>query len=531
MDDLKAEFEKSSDYRRRLQILTLSPFSLERTAEFFDTTIYMVKKSIKIKEDEGILPQVGQVSRGKQVSAADRLKVIEFYESDTVSRMCPGAKDYVVVRDEEGSKTKVQKRLILGNLKEIYQLFKEDKTNPEIGFSTFAALRPRHCVLAGSSGTHNVCVCTYHQNVKLMVAALGIPGLAYRDLLDYAVCDVTKGECMMHSCTNCPRANGVFDFLNTVLDKSTQTGTSDFDGDDDEDFQSEVRFKKWISTDRCTLVDMVESREDFLESLSQKISQLSKHHYLAEEQSAYFINLRATVPPGEAVIVGDFSENYSFVVQEEVQSYHWDAAQCTIHPFVVYWRENDAERHQSFCFVSDETKHNASMVHEFLRRLIPEVQKLIPELRKIHYFSDGCAGQYKNKFNFINIAHHSRDFGIACEWHFFATSHGKSACDGIGGTVKRATATESLRRPHAGQILSTYAMFSFLTEKFETTIKFFLVQKEDVRKTSATLNARFSSAKTIAGTRQFHRFVPLDHMRLRVHELSRGPGKTVRIRR
>ena len=194
MDDLKAEFEKSSDYRRRLQILTLSPFSLERTAEFFDMTIYMVKKSRKIKEDEGILPQVGRVCRGKKFSAADRLKVIEFYESDTVSRMCPGAKHYVVVRDEEGRKTKVQKRLILGNLKEIYQLFKEDKTNPEMGFSTFAALRPRHCVLAGSSGTHNVCVCTYHQNVKLMVAALGIPGLAYRALLDYAVCDVTKGE-------------------------------------------------------------------------------------------------------------------------------------------------------------------------------------------------------------------------------------------------------------------------------------------------------------------------------------------------
>ena len=149
MDDLKAEFEKSSDYRRRLQILTLSPFSLERTAEFFDTTIYMVKKSRKIKEDEGILPQVGRVSRGKKVSAADKLKVIEFYESDTVSRMCPGAKDYVVVRDEEGRKTKVQKRLILGNLKEIYQLFKEDKTNLEIGFFHFRSAETKTLCIGG----------------------------------------------------------------------------------------------------------------------------------------------------------------------------------------------------------------------------------------------------------------------------------------------------------------------------------------------------------------------------------------------
>ena len=459
MEDLKMEFQKSTDYRRRLQILTLSPFSLERTAEFFDTTLYMVKRSRKIKGEVGIVPQVNRVSRGKKVTAGERSKVIEFYESDMVSRMCPGTKDCIVVRDEEGRKTKVQKRLILGNLKEIYQLFKEDPNNPKIGFSTFASLRPRHCVLAGSSGTHNVCVCTYHQNVKLMIAALGIPGLTYRDLMDYAVCDATRGDCMMQLCADCPREDGVLCFLNIALGKNISADSSDSDDDSDDDLEGELRYKQWVSTDRCTLVDVVESREDFLKNLSQKISQLSKHHHLAEEQSAHFRNLKASVQPGEAVIVGDFSENYSFTVQEEIQSFHWDAAQCTIHPFVVYWRENDAGRHQSFCFVSDETKHSASMVHEFLSRLIPELQKLIPGLCKIHYFSDGCAGQYKNKFNFINISSHTTDFGIACEWHFFATSHGKSACDGIGGTVKRATAKESLRRPYSGQILTAQSMY------------------------------------------------------------------------
>ena len=528
MEDLKTEFQKSTDYRRRLQILTLSPFSLERTAEFFGTTIYMARRSRKMRDEVGIVPQVNRVSRGKKVTDGERAKVIEFYESDTVSRMCPGTKDYVTVRDEYGSR-KVQKRLILGNLKEIYQLFKEDLNNPKIGFSTFASLRPRHCVLAGSSGTHNVCVCTSHQNVKLMVAALGISGLTYRDLIDHAVCDATSGDCMMQMCADCPKEDGVLQFLNIVLGKNM--GANSRDSDDEDDFEDEIRYKQWVSTDRCTLVEVVESREDFLKNLSRKISQLSKHHHLAEEQSAHFKNLKASVQPGEAVIVGDFSENYSFTVQDEIQSFHWDAAQCTIHPFVVYWRENDTERHQSFCFVSDETKHSASMVYEFLRHLIPEVQKLIPGLNKIHYFSDGCAGQYKNKFNFINIAHHATDFGISCEWHFFATSHGKSACDGIGGTVKRATAKESLRRPYTGQIMTVQSMFVFLMEKFESAIQFFLVEKEEVRKTSEKLIARFSAAKTIKGTRQFHRFVPVDEGHLMVHELSRGPGKVVRIRR
>ena len=67
------------------------------------------------------------------------------------------------------------------------------------------------------------------------------------------------------------------------------------------------------------------------------------------------------------------------------------------------------------------------MVHEFLRRLIPEIQKLIAGLNKIHNFLDGCTGQYKNKLNFINIAHPATDFGTTGEWHFFATSWDKSA--------------------------------------------------------------------------------------------------------
>ena len=54
----------------------------------------------------------------------------------------------------------------------------------------------------------------------------------------------------------------------------------------------------------------------------------------------------------------------------------------------------------------------------------------------IMYLSDGAASQYKNRENLINLYNHSSDFGITAEWHFSATSHGKGACDGLGGTVK-----------------------------------------------------------------------------------------------
>ena len=57
-------------------------------------------------------------------------------------------------------------------------------------------------------------------------------------------------------------------------------------------------------------------------------------------------------------------------------------------------------------------------------------------VRKMVYFSNGAASQYKNRKNFSSLAHHEDDFGVPADWHFFATSHGKGPCDGVGGTVK-----------------------------------------------------------------------------------------------
>ena len=47
--------------------------------------------------------------------------------------------------------------------------------------------------------------------------------------------------------------------------------------------------------------------------------------------------------------------------------------------------------------------------------------------------------------SFINLHYHHKDFGVDAEWHCSATSHGKGACDGVGGTAKRLVAWASLQ--------------------------------------------------------------------------------------
>ena len=69
------------------------------------------------------------------------------------------------------------------------------------------------------------------------------------------------------------------------------------------------------------------------------------------------------------------------------------------------------------------------------------------------------------------ISHHEDDFGLAAEWNLFATSRGKSAYDGIGGTVKRRVTKASLQRPYNDQILTSDAIINFCNENIHR-IKF-----------------------------------------------------------
>ena len=92
-----------------------------------------------------------------------------FYTSDEISRVMPGMKDFISVKGGSiGCKEHISKRSIMNNFKEAYRVFKEKFPTVKLGFSKFAELRPKSCVLTGQRRTHSVCLCTIHQNVKLM---------------------------------------------------------------------------------------------------------------------------------------------------------------------------------------------------------------------------------------------------------------------------------------------------------------------------------------------------------------------------
>ena len=94
------------------------------------------------------------------------------------------------------------KRLLLCNLKELYSCFKLNYLDEKVSFSKFASLQPECCIKAGPKNTHSVCVCSYHQNVKLLLSSVGIEHLYY-EIIDMIVRNRGSKECMVHRCKKC----------------------------------------------------------------------------------------------------------------------------------------------------------------------------------------------------------------------------------------------------------------------------------------------------------------------------------------
>lgn len=519
INKLKEKMKQATSIKDKIKILSLLPssWSKEKVMAEFGVSEYVVKSTRKLVKKYGILPEKYN-RKEKPFSKTVSHTVIEFYENDDNSRICPGKKDFVSVRTEDGTKIHKQKQLILCNLKELYSKFKSVHPSLCIGFSKFAQLRPKWCILAGPKGTHNVCVCMSHQNVKLMVSAVRSGSFSYKELLQLLTCDLNNEKCMFNKCELCPTGKEV----KQVLCKNEEE-TADEDDDIADDCDYEIKYHQWVTVDRCELVTVCKPYNEFIDKLIDNLSSLKKHHFIAKKQAEYLSLKKEGLTFNEFLVVGDFSENFTFQIQDEIQSYHWVNSQATIHPFVAYFKsdmENEVTiKCKCFCVISNCLNHTTESVYCFQAHLITELLKLNTHIEKVTYFSDGCAAQYKNRKNFINLCHHKTDFGIDAEWHFFATSHGKNACDGIGGTVKRIVSKASLQRVNAEPITTPLQMFDYCSANI-TGIHFLYVSEEDIEDKKEMLLHRFSRAKVIPNTRDSHAFIPISETKIKVSTTS-----------
>ena len=125
------------------------------------------------------------------------------------------------------------------------------------------------------------------------------------------------------TCESCGNSTSLRNMLSTLLE---------------DNMIDDVKFKRWTHTDRSNLETVEMQTDEFIDEFIYLIAKYMKHDFITKMQAASFKEKRINLKDSEMFVVLDFAENYSYVVQDEIQSFHWNNGQVTLHPFVGYYK-------------------------------------------------------------------------------------------------------------------------------------------------------------------------------------------------
>ena len=427
--------------------------------------------------------------RNDKISKEIEDHVKAFYEQDDVSRIFPGKKDDMrVILD--GESVRKQKRLMLMTTREAYAVYKKEFPTNGVGKTKFQEFRPLW-VLPTTGKDQDICLCRYHENIELILRKIrpfsdNVP-LYANDVVKHTVCSMDDEVCIDRDCKEC----GPEKFKDQLMMEI-------------EDSQStKLSYYQWMYVDGKISKEEVNSDlTSALDDLTHQLQPFSRDVYNAWKQHSELKQLKNSLKPGEIIIHEDFSENYNLKHQGEVQTAYWATNSCTLFTAVVYYQADNELRHQSYTLVSDELTHDKNAVIAFNKVLLEDLKKQIPfTLTHVHYWSDGAASQFKNKFCFVNMLFHEHDFGCTMDWSFFETAHGKGAFDGVGGTVKRVVWLSVLRKR---TVVSTAEKFAEIASQLCKEIRVIFVSAKHIKKLTEECEGRWKDCRGLPQTLKIH---------------------------
>ena len=351
-----------------------------------------------------------------------------------------------------------------------------------------------------SSGTHTTCKCVLCENPELKVSTSVIgenPNIfghlvgennnkktvKMEDLVPLIVGDPEDEDCVIglknhisgeDGCENCTQKTDNFKnkvnqiFKNEGIDSVTWTGW-DF-ADKEKDPRQEFTLDS----------------EEFTDSLFQSIQEYRRHKAITAKQDDSIKTLRKNVPPHQAVVVMDYSENYKVQHQDEVQTAYYRDKQISMLGAYAYYNTGDGEgiKEKGMVVLSDCLNHKTEAVYTGYRHIQDTLKEYDPELKKTILVTDGCAAQFKNCKQFANMCHHQEDFNNDAEWVFSTTGHGKAAVDGMNGSLKRQADHASLYMGARNTITSAQGFHQWNENRTtargeKSKVKTFVINQED----------------------------------------------------
>ena len=417
------------------------------------------------------------VSRRRKVLERERIKkrVISFMERDNVSVNMPGKND---CKKTEVKGEKQQVRVLTDYLSNIYEKFTGENPGIRVSKSVFfCRLRPNHILLTKLI-TRNTCLCSKHQNFAMKLKCLRSLGIEISPNPETVSRKVTEEDLKKMIAGNL---------------------LSDDDIENEEWKRVDVDGKK-----RMKIVKVKLQKDDFKLQMEQQYKEFLQHVSRVKTQYTAIRELKADLPKNEILVHMEFAENFTCSNADEVQSAYWNSTAVKLHPVVVYYRKEELE-HRNFIFVSDVTNHNSTAVYTILKKLVPELKSLLPDLKVVHYWTDSPFSQYRNKYIFDIVQHHVDLFNVQARWNYFESGHGKGPCDGLGGIAKRQAA-EACKQ---GKVNIQDAIDFFQWAKTQRkSIEYIFYTRSEYEETAKELETR--NPKTIPGTMKLHAVFPVE---------------------
>jgi hypothetical protein len=154
---------------------------------------------------------------------------------------------------------------------------------------------------------------------------------------------------------------------------------------------------------RITEVFSITTFSEFLDFLKPTLQRFITHNFVACWQSDQAKLLRSSLQGSIILTHIDFTENYTFQVQNEIQSMYYQSSQITILVQVTYSTtlstvggvEDSSLMRETHYYISDDKMHDTVFVHHCLLRHWRWQLSKGSSPDTYYVFSDGCAGQFK----------------------------------------------------------------------------------------------------------------------------------------
>ena len=456
-----------------------------------------------------------------------------FFQRSDISTTMPNAK--AVTKDG------LPKCVLQRTLHDCHDLYKKEYAvldeQHNVGFSFFASCKPKN-VKPTSHAKQFQCLCIYCLNIDLKLTSVNQACRNFGKqnqyhnrykILDTTMCQKQNDasyhdlSCIKRECLNCPVG---MPQINSALT--------------DQELDHDVKWSYWgkdsgspETSNRLQQIEKQTTLRELLARLEADLKPFSLHLFIARWQQEQFNSFLRRVPDGITLLVMDFSENYSFSMKYEPQSYHWVNKQITLFPVVCYYRcpeHPESVVTEAVHIITSDKQHDGHAVACFLNRINDHlrVDHGIKSQLQIQ-FSDGCSCQFKSKLPFSDISSGNEDFGYPIIRNFFGSCHGKSPSDGEGGVVK--SKIHQLIKSTGIVINNASTFFAGAKVHLSKAARsndgkcahyrrsFILVTPDEIDRTSQVRKER-EKVKTLNGTRQLHSVMGLNAGVVKVRDLT-----------